>query len=82
MKQVHKGDIEPTKEWEKFKVYIDKMKAREQKDTERVAAKLNQDWKVKYEKLLEEHMELQKAHEELKDKYFKKYDSDYSGDED
>jgi len=88
MRQVHKGEIEPTKEWNKFVVYIDRMKVREQKDAERRAIKLNRGLEEKYKKLLEENEilkkqieTLKKDHETLKEKYFRECDSDYSSDD-
>lgn len=82
MRQVHKGEIEPTKEWNKFVVYIDRMKVREQKDAERRAIKLNRGLEEKYKKLLEDYETLKKDYENLKEKYLRECDSDYSSDDD
>ena len=88
MRRVHKGEIEPTKEWKKFETWIDKMKVSEQKEVERRAIKLDNQWKDKYEKLLKDYetikkqlKEKDKDYENLKEKYFRECDSDYSDDD-
>ena len=60
MRQVQKGKIDPTKEWNKFENWVEKMKVSEQKDVERRAIKLDQQWKVKYEQEKNKNIELQK----------------------
>ena len=51
MRKVHKGEIDPTKEWNKFGSWIDKMKVREQKDVERRAIKIQSEYQEKYQQL-------------------------------
>jgi hypothetical protein len=66
MRQVKKNKIEPSKEWKTFENWVEKMKVNEQKDVERRAIKLDQQWKDKYEKLLEDYQTLKKDYENVK----------------
>lgn len=83
MRRVDKGEIEPTKEWKKFEVWVEKRRVQEQKEVERRAIKLGNDWEKKYNKLKEEtDKEIQSLKEQIKNEYnlrmelMNKYDSD------
>ena len=87
MKQVHKGE-DPTKEWKKFELWVQKRRVIEQKEVERRAVKINYQYKARCELLETQNAELQKEisqlkkqYEELEEKYFRLMDSDSSDDE-
>ena len=60
IRQVRKDKIEPSKEYIKFKNWIEKMKVDEQKYVERRAIKLEKQWKEKYEQEQNKNIELMK----------------------
>ena len=90
MRKVHKGDIDKTKEYKKFELWIEKRKVQEQKDAERRAIKLSRVCEEKdKEELLKRAFRIRQLEEEnqslkdqLKNEYnlrmelMAKYDSD------
>ena len=90
MRKVHKGDIDKTKEYKKFELWIEKRKVQEQKDAERRAIKLSSVCEEKdKEELLKRAFRIRQLEEEvqslkdqLKNEYnlrmelMEKYDSD------
>ena len=66
MRIVHKGEIEPTKEWKKFETWVDNKKVREQKEVERRAIRLGGNWEIKCKELEKQNEELKKQLESLK----------------
>ena len=61
LKKLHKEGKTDGREYTKFTQWIDRMASREQKEAERRAIKINEQWKEKYEKLLEEYNKLKES---------------------
>lgn len=90
MRRCYKGDIDKTKEYDKFEIWIEKRKVKEQREVELRAIRLGRKDKEKCEKLekqleekdkeivsLKEQIKLlQEKHETLLNKYLEECDSD------
>ena len=83
MRRVHKGDLDKSKEYKKFELWIEKRREREQKEAEMRAIKINRQYRDKCEKIEEQLQEkqeqlklLQEKHDTLLNKYLAECDSD------
>jgi len=63
MRRCYKGDIDKTKEYDKFEIWIEKMKVREQKETELRAIRIN---RMNENKSAEKCVKLEKENTSLK----------------
>jgi len=66
MRKQYKGDIDRSREYTKFENWVEKMKVSEQKEVERTAKRLNQNWENKCKELEKQYEELKKQNETLK----------------